>query len=199
VRGYNPFNKWRMGYRPLDAAPSNEGGGNLTPANHKVTGADQLRKGSVRISQGEMVNLPRNLYAPPSSQSLDISNQTSIPALTLVPIPILTYIAEPGAMTQLLSYAITTDGPGFTFFIPSVNGFRVYPQHGRPSLGFSITFATGPSLGNDSLINAQLPLKPGDRLDWFVQNIDVVPHNVGVRSSGHIMSNQALEDTRFGG
>lgn len=196
----NPFKKWRLGFNPIDAAPSQPNpGGNMTPANHKVTGQDQLRKGSLRLSRGEEVNLPRNLYAPPSSQSVDISVRATIPALTITPLNILSYTAPQQAMTQILQYALNTDGAGLTFFIPSVNGYRVYPQHGYPLSNYLIAEPTGPDLGQNSLIPAALPLKPGDVFTWFVQNLDVVAHEVAIRSTGYTMSNQAYEDTRFGG
>lgn len=199
MRSSNPFNKWKLGYQPLDAAPSNPGGGNTTPANHKTVGQEQLRKGSLRIPDGSNVNLPRNLYAPPSAQTLEIQNQASIPALTVTPMSLLTFTAPQDSMTQLISYAINTDGPGLTFIIPTINGFRVYPTHGLPISDFLISFPTGPDLGNNSLVSAQLPMKPGDVLEWFVMNLDVAAHIVAIRSSGYIMPGQAYEDTRFGG
>lgn len=198
MQSSNPFNKWKLGFKTLDAAPSNPGG-NLTPANHKVTGQDQSHKGSLRIPRGEEVNLPRNLYAPPSSQSVDISVRATIPALTIVPLNVLSYTAPQQTMTQILQYALNTAAPGLTFFIPTVNGFRVYPQHGYPLSDYLIAEPTGPDLGQNSLIPAALSLKPGDVFTWFVQNLDVVPRSVAIRSTGYTMSNQAYEDTRFGG
>lgn len=198
-RGYNPFNKWKLPFRVIDAAPSNRGGGNLTPANHKVTGADQLHKGSLRIARGDEVNLPRTNFAPPSSQTVDISFQASIPALTLTPLEVMSYTAPQQSMVQIMKYAINTTAPGLTFFFPTVNGHRVYPQIGLPDSDFLITFPTGPDLGNNSLIDAPLPLKPGDIFRWLVINADVAAHTMAIRSTGFTMSNQAYEDTRFGG
>lgn len=199
MQGSNPFNKWKLPFRNQNAAPSNPGGGNLTPANHKVTGADQMQKGSLRISRGESFDLPRNLFAPQSAQTLDISFQGAIPALTLVPLEVLSYIAPQQCMVQIQNYAINTDGPGVTFFFPTVNGYRVFPQHGYPLSDYLIMFPTGPDLGNNSLTPAQLPLKPGDIFRWLVVNAAVVPHTIGVRTTGYTNSTQAYEDTRFGG
>lgn len=198
MQGNNPFNKWKMGYKPLNAQPSNPGGGNLTPANHKVTGADQTHKGSLRLSLGETLNLPRNLYQPPSTQSLDLSH-AGIIAAGATNVNFLSYTVKSFNTASILFYAINTDGPGFTIFTPSVNGFRVYPTHGNPQLNHQISIATGPDLGNNSFLSAQLPLKPGDVFRWYVSNTDIVPHNIAIRTTGFLMSNQALEDTRFGG
>jgi len=208
MRGYNPFNKWKLGWKPLDAAPRNPGGGNLTPANHKQPGAEfrpyskpshapaqvGSPSASMRVAKGEPVALPSNLYTPPSGESFQLSRTFTVPAFTHVPMAILTYDTPQQVMAQLLDYEIETDGPGLTLFTPTVNGVRVYPQHGSPSAGFVLAY---PTSGNPS--GAQLPLKPGDRFQWFVQNFDVVPHDVTVRSSGFLISNQPYEDTRFGG
>lgn len=197
----NPNNKWKLGFKPINATPDrNNPGGNLTPANRASPGSTKATSvDSLRIPQGTLVQLPRNLYSPPGSQSMNlVSGTVTVPPATLN-LPILDFTAPQGAMVNFLSYAITSDGPGVTRFIPQVNDNRVLPFHGIPQSDYFIDEGTGPDLGNNSLVEAQLVLIPGERLRWLVSNTDAVPHEMSVRMVGYIISTQALEDVRFGG
>jgi hypothetical protein len=197
MNGYNPHKKWKLGFLNINAAPANTGGGNLTPANSKVIGPDQTKVGSLRMPQGAEVDLPRNLYAPAGSQSLELSATAAIPALTTV--TLFTFTCPQGTVGQILGYAFNSAAPGLISFTPTVNGFRVFPFHGDPSSQFLIFTPTGPDLGNNSVIPAQLPLKPGDILGATVTNADIVPRAAAVRVSGYLISTIQFQDTRFGG
>jgi len=126
------------------------------------------------------------------------SGAVVIPPATLN-LPIFDFTAPQGAMTNFLAYAIVTTGPGVTRFIPQINGNRVLPFHGIPQSGFFIDDGTGVDIGNNSLVDALLVMKPGDRFTWIVSNMDAIPHTMTVRMTGYVISTQVLEDVRFGG
>lgn len=203
MQGYNPFGKWKLGFKPLNATPGLPGGGQLTPANSKISGPDETldqdgnQRMSLRRSIGTSVDLPANLYAPPGSQSLELSTAFSVPAFTITPIPVLTFRCPLGMAGQILGYAFTSTAPGLVFFSPTVNGFRVFPFNGDPVSNFILDTPTGPDLTTP--VPVQLTLKPGDVFQWLIQNADAAAHAVSVRTTGYLISSIRQEDTRFGG
>lgn len=152
-----------------------------------------------KITQADIVQLPRHLFVPEGAESVDIRAAFSVTAGTSL--DILRFVAPPGARTYFLGYAIFNDALLFANvnFIPTVNGSRILKYHGDPQNNFKIALASTVDLGNNALSPIQLALNPGEILNWRVINNEAVDVVMAVRMVGYVDSSNTRTNLRFGG
>ena len=192
----NPFNRYKA---PFDLA--SKGAADIFRA---VTPSSK-REQEQRQAEGERVStpvsLPKHLFTPEEGQSIDIRNLADIPAGPGSTYNMLTFTAPPGGITRFTSYAIFNDALDFTLvdFLPTINGSRILPFHGNPQANYKIALGLAPDLSNNSLIECQLALEPGQVLNWLVTNNALVVVTMGVRMKGYLDATQRRVMGRYGG
>jgi hypothetical protein len=197
----NPFNKMSARFGQMMPSANNE---SPSPANAKVFNAmETIEPGKQGKKLSEVrptpVILPDHLFMPKGVQSLDLRKVVNLPFGT-TDFELFRFEAPPGAITKFISYGIFNDGDnGVNYnFRPLVDGSRVFPYHGDPSLNYKIYLGLGPDLSNAVLIPCQLSLQPGQVLTWLVTNISAVDTSMGVRMVGYFDTVQVRVNERFG-
>lgn len=145
-------------------------------------------------------DLPPHLFIPPGAQALDIRRAANIAGNTTDPFLFMSFTCPQGVYTHFLSYGIFSDGTlaANQEFIPRKNGARVFNYQGDPNDNFKINLGLAPDLSNSSLITTQLTLSPGETIEWFVRNLNVVNVAMGVRMVGYVDSSQKRVAPRTG-
>lgn len=147
------------------------------------------------------VRLPPHLFIPEGAESLDIRRAADIGALTTTPFKFMEFECPQGATCHFISYAVFSDGnvASLQEFIPRVDERRVFPFQGDPQNNFKINLGLAPDLSNNSLIQCQLTLNPGEKLQWYVVNGNAVIIAMGVRMVGYIDRSMKRIQGRTGG
>lgn len=146
-----------------------------------------------------LIELPKHLFIPYNAQSMDLRRAPLVAAGTSE--TILNFTAPSGAITRFIAYAVYSDGNNAADyeFIPKVNGRRVLGYHGDPDDNFKINLGLAPDLSNNSLINCQLSLNPGDKLGWTLVNNSAFDTPMGVRMVGYLDFATRRANERVGG
>lgn len=156
----------------------------------------------------QAVDFPKHLFIPRDAQSVDIRKNASVTSEVGDPEQLLLRFVCPRDVKAVFThYAIANDG-GATcnnyFFIPKLNGRRIYPFHGDPGSvpdssmgGYQLSLGVSPDLSNAALIPGYIEIEPGGILEWYVRNLDSAPANMAVRMAGYLIRHG--ETTSFGG
>jgi hypothetical protein len=147
------------------------------------------------------IALPPHLFTPPGCQTIDIAFATQRTGV-FDDVNFLSFTCPAGGVAQILGYAIYTTITDYTKieFTPFQNNSRVFPFHGNPADSFRIRFSPSLTLGNDSIRNTQLTLKPGEILRWRVNgDAGATAQDVGVRVIGFYTTEVENLTERFGG
>lgn len=147
------------------------------------------------------VRLPPHLYTPEGAESLDLRVAADVAPTGGGQTLLLEFECPPNATCHFISYAVFSDGAVATNqeFIPNVDGRRVFPFQGDPQDNFKINLGLAPDLSNNSLIQCQLSMQPGEKLQWFVKNLNLVNLAMGVRMVGYIDRSMMRIQGRSGG
>jgi hypothetical protein len=164
---------------------------------------DQLAKTNQQLDNrtATPVRLPPHLFIPEGAESLDIRRAADIAAGTAAPFKLMEFECPQGATCHFISYAIFSDG-GLALnqeFIPRVDDRRVFPFQGDPQNNFKINLGLAPDLSNNSLIQCQLTINPGEKLQWYVLNTNAVDIAMGIRMVGYIDRSMTRVQGRTGG
>ena len=153
------------------------------------------------MAKVERLETSPDLFVPAGAQSLDIRVAADIAAGTVTPTSIMSFTCPIGAMTHFLAYAVFSDGTlaANQEFIPRANGSRAFPYQGDPNDNFKINLGLAPDLSNNSLIECQLTLNPGETIEWFVKNLNAVDVAMGVRMRGYVDYEQKRINARSNG
>lgn len=145
------------------------------------------------------VSFPPHLFIPEGAQSVDIRRVANVPAGSQTDLIIFT--GPPGKKIKFISYAVFSNALIATTvkFVPTVNGARVFPFHGDPQLNFTIDLGLGPDLTNNSLIDGQLDIQPGQVLKWTFFNNALVDIAAGIRMKGYVDTSTTRSNGRVGG
>lgn len=192
----NPFNRWKK-----DFSMATRGSLDFTKAAIGTSQEVQKQRTEEKYYEGTVIrDLPRHLFTPEGARSLDMRNLAIVPAGT-VGATLLSFTAPEGTACFFTGYAIFNDGLAFSLleFLPLIDEKRIFPYHGDPNSNFKIALGLGPDLGNESIIDCQLQLEPGQTLKWLVTNNDVVDVTMGVRMKGYIDSRTSRPTRVFGG
>lgn len=164
---------------------------------------DQLKKDHQQLDnrKATAVRLPPHLFIPEGAESLDLRRAADIAANTSAPFLFLEFECPLGATCHFISYAIFSDGnlANTQEFIPRVDERRVFPYQGDPQNNFKINLGLAPDLSNNSLIQCQLTINPGEKLQWYVVNNNAVDIAMGVRMVGYIDRAMTRIQGRTGG
>lgn len=190
---------WRKAHQGL-----NRNYGNEKPFEAVGTiDSEQLAKSGQQIDNrlATPVKLPPHLFIPEGAQSLDLRRAADIAAGTSDPFKFIEFECPQGATCHFISYAIFSDGNNATLqeFIPRVDDRRVFPYQGDPQDNFKINLGLAPDLSNNSLIGCQLTLQPGQKLQWYLKNLNAVDIAMGVRMVGYIDRSMTRVTGRTGG
>ena len=163
--------------------------------------AETARKASVENQRATPVQLPAHLFIPAGAQALDIRVAADIAANTTDPSLLMSFTCPKAAVAQFIQYAVYSDGQlaANQEFIPRVDGKRVFPFQGDPNDNFKINLGLSPDLSNAGLIQCQLTLNPGETIEWFIVNRNIVDLAMGVRMVGYIDTSQQRINARAGG
>lgn len=165
--------------------------------------ADQLTKQQQQLDNrlATPVRLPPHLFIPEGAEALDLRRVADIAAGTSTPFKFLEFECPQGATCHFISYAVYSDGnlANLQEFIPRVDGRRVFPFQGDPEDNFKINLGLAPDLSNNSLIQCQLTINPGEKLQWFLVNQSGVDIAMGVRMVGYIDKSMTRVQGRTGG
>ena len=147
------------------------------------------------------IKLPPHLFIPEGAESLDIRRAADIAAATATPFKLMEFECPQGATCHFISYAVFSDGGLATTqeFIPRVDDRRVFPFQGDPQNNFKINLGLAPDLSNNSLIQCQLTINPGEKLQWYVINTNGVDIAMGIRMVGYIDRSMTRVQGRTGG
>lgn len=161
----------------------------------------QNRQSVEDIERPTSISLPSHLFVPPGAESVDIRVAADIAAGTTVPVSIMSFTAPKGSVTHFIQYGVFSDGSlaANQEFIPRVDGRRAFPYQGDPNNNFKIDLGLAPDLSNSSLIQCQLTLNPGETVEWFVKNLNLVDIAMGVRMVGYVDYSQKRTNARSGG
>lgn len=177
--------------------------GTVEPFNKDVTqistDEESAMKRAARDATPTKVQFPEHLFVPFNAQSIDIRRAPLVVAGTTE--DILNYVAPIGGVSRFLAYAVYSDGNNAADyeFIPKINGRRVLPYHGDPDNNYKINLGLAPDLSNNSLIQCQLALNPGERLVWTLVNNSAFDTPMGVRMVGYLDTTQRRSNERVGG
>lgn len=164
---------------------------------------DQLRKEHQQIDNrmAQPVRLPPHLFIPEGAEALDLRRVADIAAGTVNPFKFMEFECPQGATCHFISYAIYSDGglANLQEFIPRVDERRVFPYQGDPQDNFKINLGLAPDLSNNALIQCQLTLNPGEKLQWYLVNANGVDIAMGVRMFGYIDRSMTRVQGRTGG
>lgn len=150
------------------------------------------------MTQGVPVELPRHLFAPRDSQTIDVRRVESV--LSGTQSTLVDFVAPGGGGTYVTHYALFNDGllaTDFDYFI-RVDGKQVYPYQGDSILSFRKYLGLAPDLSNNSLIPGYLSLQPGQRLTIVADNRSAVDTVMGARVQGYFDANMNRQGN-FGG
>ncbi len=164
----------------------------------RVSGDQAAQKRAADSAQNPVaVSLPPHLFIPADAQSIDISELANVPPATTV--TLLKFSGKKGGIVNFIGYSIFNDALMLSLInlVPKVNGVRVLPFHGNPSLNFKMGLGLGPDM--QVLIPVQLILQPQDVLTWEFTNNDVVDVAAGVRMNGYYSQDIVRKVGRFGG
>lgn len=164
----------------------------------KITGAEAAQRRQANSNNYPTpVSLPPHLFIPDDAQSIDISELANVPPASTV--DLITFRGIKGGLVKFIGYAIFNDALMLSLInlVPLVNGVRVLPFHGNPSLKFKMGLGLGPDM--QVLIPVQLDLQPQDVLIWRFTNNDVVDVAAGVRMNGYYSQSIERKAGRFGG
>jgi hypothetical protein len=151
--------------------------------------------------QATPVRLPPHLFIPEGAESLDLRVAADIAPTGSTPTLLMEFECPANATCHFISYAVFSDGASAANqeFIPNVDGRRVFPYQGDPQDNFKINLGLAPDLSNNSLIQCQLSIQPGDKLQWLVKNTNLVNLAMGVRMVGYIDRSMMRVQGRVGG
>jgi len=154
------------------------------------------------------VDLPDHLYIPKDAQSVDLMRLVLVPNDGLEHL-IMSYEVKRGAIAAFQRYALMfnnqNNGAVVTanfYFIPKINGMRIFPEHGDPNDNFKIRalpfdFA---SLNDNRMKFGYVEVQPYQKIEWYgVNNSVLASTTMGVRMVGFRRSRTGQESTRFGG
>ena len=113
------------------------------------------------------VSLPKHLFMPEDSQSLDF--RAILPSVAPGATQTIWSFKGPASSTTIfINYVLFSNAPigsNISFF-PSVNGVRVLPYHGNPNQNFSIQAYAGSDLSISVPVQCLLQIQPNDVLSW---------------------------------
>jgi hypothetical protein len=180
--------------------PDQGAGGNLNFAHAMLTSDPQaIKRAKEVVFRKVSTEFPRNSHAPEGSQTLDLRRLVEIPAST-PKILLFDFTASPGAENIITHYGLFSDAESLTRFFIERNGKAILPYHGNPALpGNAMNLALGPDLENDSLIQAEIWLEPGDTVQIFIENNNTVETFMGARIKGYVDTTSERTTRRGGG
>ena len=190
--------KWG-GYRhPMNR---NIGGRKFEQATSVGDGKHVARQESIQPKNPVPVQLPPHLFVPADAQVIDMRRAADIAAGTTDPFLLMSFTCPKGAVAHFTQYAVFSDGAlaANQEFIPRSAGARAFPYQGDPNDNFRINLGLAPDLSNNSLIQCQLTINPGEKVEWFVKNTNAVDIAMGVRMVGYIDRDQKRINARSGG
>jgi hypothetical protein len=190
---YDPFNKFQHPFHQNFADPQKVS----NPTIATKEGGSIIERPKANLAPTG-VALPRHLYTPAGAEPIDIRVAADIAASTITPALLMSFTCPKGGLAHFIAYAVFSDGilAANQQFIPRVNGGRVFQFQGDPNNNFRIDLGLGPDLTNNSLIHCQLSLQPGQTVEWFVLNLNLVDIAMGVRMSGYVDYTQKRIDAR---
>jgi len=158
-------------------------------------------KQSLNENKAAPIKLPPHLFIPEGAEALDIRRAADIAAGTTNPFLFMDFECPQGATVHFLSYAVFSDGglAANQEFIPRVDERRAMPFQGDPQDNFKINLGLAPDLSNNSLITCQLTLNPGEKIQWYVKNLNAVDIAMGVRMVGYVDRTMLRVQSRTGG
>lgn len=143
------------------------------------------------------VQLPRHMFAPEDSDTIDIPKIMQL-AIGDTNIPLIRFTPQQGQLAFFTHYSLANDALLATDvdFFPLVNGKRILPYHGDSLLNFRLYASISPDLS--VLRQGIVIVSPGDIYEWRVTNYAAVQVTVGVRAVGYVTAHQLIEAKRFG-
>ena len=191
---YNPFSTFNKAFDMQQASAKD-----VFNAQAASSSEEQRRSLEGANQEPQPVSLPHHLFVPPSAQTLDLRRLSNVPAMTSA--ELIRFRAPKNMKTVLMSYALFNDAllAANTYFLPTINGNRIYPFHGDPQLDFRISLALGPDMDNAALINGLLYMEPDQELIWTFYNNSGVDVAAGVRVVGYVDNVIQRISGKFGG
>lgn len=171
-----------------------------------VKALEQLGLGDVFKALKSKLNTPF-VNIPDDGESFDLRRVVSADAGT-VNATLLTFKPPVGQEAIITGYGIYSDAQfaAFTNFIPTLEGRRVFPYHGTPTvidnstvLPYRISLGLAPDLSNESLIECALRVKATQTFKWTITNTSAVPQVMGVRFKGYLRPVSEQRNYKIGG
>lgn len=146
------------------------------------------------------VALPDHLFVPPGCEVIDARVAAEVTAGTTNEL-FFSFTCPDAVRAHFIAYSVFSDGTDAAnqLFVPRKDGKRVFPYHGDPNDGFKINLGLGPDLSNANLIQCQLSLNPGEKIEWFVTQTSGVDVAMGVRMFGYIDAAKIRNNANAGG
>ena len=144
---------------------------------------------------------PPHLSPPPGARTVNMIALATIPAGTVVPGILWEYRHTDRNTLRFTHYAIFNDAllTASAYFIPLLNGNRIFPFHGNPYDKFKLSLGNCPDMSNAALDPVMIDLKYNQLLQWMVVNTGAVDADMGARMVGYIDSSLKHKSTPFGG
>jgi hypothetical protein len=147
----------------------------------------------------DIKSLPYNHYTPAWARTFEFKKLTEVPANAGK--LLLFEFKVPSGMTLVWThYALFNDA--FTtasYFDITVNNAKVLKFHGDPADDFKLSLGNNASLDESALNEANIIVREGETIRWFVINDDDVKVTMGVRMKGFIDNSSKIKSHRFGG
>lgn len=172
----------------------------MTASSSVASLRDEKYKRMISAEMPHPVALPKHIFLPEDSQSLEFRVLVLVPDTTVG--TIFTFTAPPDATTMFTSYNIVASPASNltgSFFTPFVNKIRVLPYHGNPDNKFRMDVSSTAGDFSDTPTKCVLQLQPGDVLTWTFTNNSGDDVNAAVVMSGYIDTSTTRKMGRFGG